>query len=123
MLINKRELQNKSGTHATFQKDRVCGQSIVVFSQILVAGFTTHIWASEDNETYNYNMTGPRKNTMNLELTSISLAMTNQCDIWTIQAKVGYGKCPEIIKHFVENLTLVTTGWHTYQSFLIQKTE
>jgi hypothetical protein len=66
-----------------------------------MAEFTTHIWASEDNETHNCNMTGPRKNRVSLELTSISLAMTNQCDISTITAKVVYGECPEIIRHFV----------------------
>jgi hypothetical protein len=46
-------------------------------------------------------MTGPRKNKVSLQLTSISLAMTNQYDISTIPAKVVYGECPEIIGHFV----------------------
>jgi hypothetical protein len=46
-------------------------------------------------------MTRPRKNRVSLELTSISLAMTNLCDISTIPAKVVYGECPEIIGHFV----------------------
>jgi hypothetical protein len=47
-------------------------------------------------------------------LTSISLAMTNQCDIWTNPAKVGYGECPEIIRHFVWEELNFSNYWVTH---------